>query len=138
MSVARHSVRNNYKRCGHYVDLVRHDISRLLVAHASNDVSSARRDGSRSRCLVPCRSQFSLPCWRLDSMRRSLLQVQHVASQELRPTPLHGDLLAIVSPLAYPHRAMVSLVPPLLHFLLSAASSPSNIVCSPFFSSRLT
>lgn len=35
-------------------------------------------------------------------MRRSLLQVQHVASQELRPAPLHGDLLAVVSPPSRP------------------------------------
>ncbi|KAI0748028.1 hypothetical protein C8Q80DRAFT_1270476 [Daedaleopsis nitida] len=66
-------VRNNYKRCGHYVDLVR----------AVPDPSSPP-------------SAVLTTYFQPDEMVRVLAAYSPVdLNSELRPTPLHGDLLAV-------------------------------------------
>ncbi|OSD01606.1 hypothetical protein PYCCODRAFT_488562 [Trametes coccinea BRFM310] len=62
-------------------------------------LSSAYKCGGRSSLGQHRTTLRSLrrPARRDDSMRRSLLQVQYLPSQELCPAALHGDVLAVPS-----------------------------------------
>ncbi|TCD69720.1 hypothetical protein EIP91_006487 [Steccherinum ochraceum] len=64
-------VRNNYKRCEHYIDLP----DQMVEMLPSSDPFNA--DG------------------RPDPMRRSFLQIQHLPSEELCSSTLHRNLLAV-------------------------------------------